>query len=291
MEMAAPGSAILPQASGVERSILFCARQGTPEDSVLFVPGIGGLPSEVLPLAARIGGAGALLIADLNVIVDQAPGREATVEYLADRILSELHAAGARPALVGYSFGGLVTVEVARGLLNSGEPPPRLILIDAAPEQSRWPRRVWLASLWARFVSHATNLLTLSPGRAVREAARRGLGLVRRLNLRRAAARIDGQQGAAALREAGAAAGNQTHPLVAAFCAYAPRPYNATLTVLELSTPAYGLAVSSIWRPLVADLVVLHYEGSHLDAVRSAASMEPLAANLNTYLGLTPHLS
>ena len=54
------------------------------------------------------------------------------VEDIAAHYIQQIKAAGEKPmyCLIGYSFGGLVAIEMARQLRESGEPVPAVVLID-----------------------------------------------------------------------------------------------------------------------------------------------------------------
>jgi len=54
------------------------------------------------------------------------------VEDIAAHYIQQIKAAGEKPmyCLIGYSFGGLVAIEMARQLQESGEPVPAVVLID-----------------------------------------------------------------------------------------------------------------------------------------------------------------
>ena len=49
--------------------------------------------------------------------------------------------------LGGYSFGGLIALEVAQQLTAGGERVGQLFLIDAVYGERYWPRSVWLEPL------------------------------------------------------------------------------------------------------------------------------------------------
>jgi acetoacetyl-CoA synthetase len=264
---------------------IICVRGGSREHSVVFLPGLGAPPSEMAPLAGRIGGSGAVYILDLLGLA-AADGEPLTVESLARRGLCAVNEAGGADAFVGYSFGGLVALEMARLARADGESAPRPILIDAFPEQSHWPRKAWLSSLWSRTVQHTKTLGSLSAKEAVPEFRRRANGLIVRMRRRRAASIAEAVK-AADLDADRILASSAGARMTGAFCLYRPAPYLGRLTLIESSDPIYATPASTIWRPLVSKLEVLRYSGGHLDAVRSEACLDLLAAQLNTCLGLT----
>ncbi len=69
--------------------------------------------------------------------------------------LSALRASGLVPSyrLVGYSFGGIVALELARALDACGVACDFLGLIDSPQSEHAWPLRAWLSFVAGRFVS------------------------------------------------------------------------------------------------------------------------------------------
>lgn len=264
---------------------IVCVRKGSRARSVLFLPGLGDPPSEIAPLASRVGGSGAVYILDLLRLAE-ADGESLTVESLARRALTAVSDIGSVEALVGYSFGGLVALEVAR--LAGADPrgAPRPILIDAAPEQSQWPRSTWLSSVWLRALHYAKVMGRAPPRQAISELGRRVNGLVVRIRRRRAASMV---QAAAASDHGMHSVHVASAParMLSAFYAYRPTAYLGRLTLIESSEPSFATPVSMIWRPLVPGLELRRYSGAHLDVVHSEASLESLAVQVNACLGLT----
>ncbi len=262
---------------------IICVREGSRARSVVFLPGLGDTASGIAPLANRLGGCGGVYIVDLLRLAE-ADGESLTVESLAKRALAALSDIGRVEALVGYSFGGLIALEVARlaGAEASGAPRP--ILIDAAPEQSQWPRSTWVSSLCLRAVRYTKLMSKAPPRQAIAEFSRRANGLIARVRRRREASM------AAAARASHSTRG--VHPpsapawMLSAFYAYRPIPYLGRLTLIESSDPSFATPVSMIWRPLAPKLELRRYSGSHLDVVRSETSLESLAVQLNACLDL-----
>jgi thioesterase domain-containing protein/acyl carrier protein len=76
-------------------------------------------------------------------------GSRSTVQQLAAAYIDELRMTGASQpfCLLGYSFGGLVAVEMARQLQRDGIAPPMVVLIDAAypagsRRHERWSQKI-----------------------------------------------------------------------------------------------------------------------------------------------------
>src|SRR5215469_7069923 len=103
-------------------SALIRFRDGARAGSIVFLPGLapvirnatapGGkdFPG-VTPLADRLAGEGAVYILDFVSLVEGVSG-PLSIEELARRALAVVRAAGGADACVGYSFGGLVALEM-----------------------------------------------------------------------------------------------------------------------------------------------------------------------------------
>jgi acetoacetyl-CoA synthetase len=240
----------------------------------------------VIPLADRLGGSGAIYILDFVSLAGGTSG-PLSIEGLAARALCLVREAGGVDACVGYSFGGLVALEMARLSGGEGGPPIGAILIDTAFDQSYWPRAAWLMSMWLRILQYGRSLTRMPVGEAATELRRRTRGLIARVRQRNA--------GAAGAKVSSTVAGTLTGEAAAtpvlrnlahAYFDYRPQSVDAPLTLLECSDPSYGMPTSVVWRPLAPKLRVVKYEGRHTDAVHSDAGAQVLAAQLNTCLGL-----
>jgi thioesterase domain-containing protein len=257
---------------------LVCFREGDGTRRVVLLPGLGADVTEMRALADGIGGGGGVYALDLlRLAAGEGP---LTVEALARDGLALVRAAGGADALVGYSMGGLVAFEMARQAEAESE-RPRLVLIDAAPEQSHWPQHVWLLSMATRTVGYGRALLKLPPKRAAVELRRRAAGLARRVRRRSDPSAAVARAAPLSAKEAA------TQRLLQAHRLYNPPPLSGGMTLIECSNPMFGTPASLIWRPQVTDLQVLRYEGEHLDAVRSGSSAKAIADQLNACLELS----
>jgi len=262
-------------------SALVRFRDGARAGSIVLLPGLGPDISGVTQLADRLGGRGAIYILDFNHLADGL-GEPLSVEDLAARALALVSAAGGVDTCVGYSFGGLVALEMARLSGAGGRAPIKAILIDTAFEQSYWPRRVWLMSMWLRMLQYGRGFIGMPAREAAAELRRRVRGAIARIR-QRSAGRACGRISLAA---AGAAGTPAMRTLSQAYLDYRPVPVKGPLTLLECSDPSYATPVSVVWRPLAPNLRVVKYAGRHTDVVHSEAGAEVLAAQLNACLGV-----
>jgi thioesterase domain-containing protein len=115
-------------------SCLVALQPGTPDaPSVLCVHPFGGSAAVYGPLAAHLGADVAVHgLQSAGLIAGREP--DETVAAMADRYADEIRPVlrPGRTALVGYSMGGVVAVEIARRLASS----PPVVLVDADPLHS-----------------------------------------------------------------------------------------------------------------------------------------------------------
>lgn len=265
-------------------AIFVTARAGPVGGALVLVPGLGGDPGELAALAAGVAGDFAILIPDLRMLLERA-GDDVRVESLARLAFEALGKSGHDQvrAFAGFSFGGLVALEMARLAHARPGPEPVLILIDAAPEQSHWPRAVWLRSARARALLHLRSLRGRSWRSATAEVASRAVRLLIRLRRRRA--RPGSVPGPVSLSTTASPA--SANRLVQAYDRYEPTFYPGRAVLLEsTASPLFTGALPDIWRPLTAGLERHRLPGGHLDLLRSPVSLGCLTARLNACLGL-----
>jgi thioesterase domain-containing protein/acyl carrier protein len=80
---------------------------------------------------------------------------DVSIEAMASRYVAELCARSSGPYLLGgYSGGGIVALEMARQLLELGEPVAHVILFDSVPPRTPWPGR---RERWSRLAMRAVR--------------------------------------------------------------------------------------------------------------------------------------
>jgi thioesterase domain-containing protein len=248
-------------------------REGAATKSVVLLPGLGGEATEMMLLASKVRGGGAVYALDLMRLVDEQ-GSDLSVEGLALACSQVIEAAGGVDVVAGYSFGGLVAAEMSR----TAERDVRTVLIDAMPDQTQWPREMWLASIWLRILKHGRNLLGMSPSSALEEFTRRMGGFLRRIRRRRQAAQPPKM-----------AQGDADHAPMRMFDAllrYKPQTFEQRLTLIEGSIPSFAMPASRIWRLFAPRLEVRQYEGEHLDVLTDEKATQGIADHISEVLGL-----
>jgi acetoacetyl-CoA synthetase len=138
-------------------SPLVCLRQGGAP--LFIVHGIGGSVMEFAKLGAHLDEGHALYaIQPKGIDGNQEPLRsiDEMAEYYLDALRSVQPAGPYR--LGGYSFGGIVAVEMARRLKHAGEPVELVVLIDAYAHPLTWPLPTRLVVLTNRAKQRALVL-------------------------------------------------------------------------------------------------------------------------------------
>ena len=281
-----------PLRSSDASAALIRFRDGARTGSIVFLPGLapvvcnaaapgGKVFPGVTPLADRLAGPGAVYILDFVSLAEGMSG-PLSIEDLAARALSVVGAAGGVDACVGYSFGGLVALEMARLSGAVGDQPMKAILIDTAFDQSYWPRALWLMSMWLRILQYGRAFTRMPFREGAAELRRRVRGFIARVRQRGARAAGDKVSLAAKGEIATTPA---LRNLAHAHFDYRPESFKGPFTLLECSDPSYGMPTSALWRPLAPNLRVVKYPGGHYDVVYSDAGADVLAARLNACIG------
>jgi acetoacetyl-CoA synthetase len=91
--------------------------------------------------------------------------------------------------LMGWSYGGLVQLEIAQRLSEMGEEIGLLAFLDTWPHPRLWPFRSWLGVLARRGKHHAAAIMQLGFSEAVHYLIHIGRGLADHIRVRRGASR------------------------------------------------------------------------------------------------------
>lgn len=137
-------------------------KSGESGPSLFLVPGLGG----------KVDGFemfGALLETPMPVIGIEARGLDGSstplteVGNVVSHNLAQIKAV--QPSgpyfLLGHSYGGIVAFEMARRLIEMGEPVAWLALLDTGMSQKYWPFSYYLKDLYVRFRRHTANISAL----------------------------------------------------------------------------------------------------------------------------------
>jgi acetoacetyl-CoA synthetase len=180
--------------------------------------------------------------------------------------------------LVGYSFGGLVALEMAQRILEDGNEVGLLVLIDAYPH----PRFLSPTQRLRLGIQRGARHLSEIRQRSIAEAISYVLnGLERRLH--RAGVRNGFDSSEASSLSLARATSRVKDQSYVALARYRPRPYPGTVRFVKNQGDTYfpGDPVP-VWANLAAALEVETVAGSHLDMVTT--HFQNLAVVLTRYL-------
>jgi thioesterase domain-containing protein len=272
--------------SGVRAEHLLAGHQET----LFVVPGLEGDPAELAPLVSKFTGPQDVY-ALVPLLTDAEQRPVTSVERIAElmvAVVREVSPSGPY-RLAGYSFGGLIALEMAQQLRAAGHPVDALFLIEAVYDERFWPRRIWLRALTRRTGRHLVRIARMRPTSAVTELRMRGVRLSQRLVRRR----TDTPDPLKAPTDS-TAMGSRAR---SAMAGYRPRFYDGPLTLIAASVDHhFGCDVTDIWGGYVGPLQVQRVAGDHLTVLDEPASLAAvadvidyrLALNRTTWTGLKP---
>jgi thioesterase domain-containing protein/acyl carrier protein len=276
---------LLEEEPAPEFSPLVLLKPGHSSAPLFIFHGVGGTVIEFAKLGKLIDISG-------EVYAVQAQGVDGTLPPL-DSVegMAELYYRAIREKqptgpywLCGYSFGGLLAVEVARLLKNAGEQIALLFLIDAYAHPITWPRKSRLKVRLRRAVNAFVSKL-FSPR------------VTMQLLLARASADRQGRKATPATVEERRARKQQwllhrnpdLPPALlqtrltteTALYRYRPSYYNGDIVFLKAKVPDPDFPddPKHVWRRLARKLTLHVSPGSHLTIVSDQA--EPVAARIN----------
>lgn len=251
------------------------------EDAPLFLfAGGDGNPHALAPLASRMHNFRALIGVDFCRHDDhgQLPS---TVEMMADRSCSAIRAFQPRGPyyVAGYSFGGLVAIEVARLLRESGEKIALLGLIDTLFDQRFWPRRIFLRSQAHLIHRHLSMLFLLPLNQMIPMFFSRSQRFFFRLVRRQmpSSSKIGTPK-------------EQTASPTERHCRtllsnYRPKYYAGKITSFNGDDHHdYGCSPAELWQELATEVECWTISGTHVGIVADNTSLTELAAALDSKL-------
>ncbi len=243
-----------------------------PDKTPIFlVHGIGGHVMELTRLGRSIA-------PDRRVFAIQARGLDGietaidSIEEMAEYYLEAIRQEQAEGPylLVGYSFGGMVALEMARRIEAAGETVGLLAFVDAYPHPRYWPLISWLDVRWRRAAHRAMTRLRLGGVAALSRLIGRGDG-VRRLRGVDALARpfMFDEDWPEAVRRV-------YDTSLAALSRYRPAGYAGSVVFFRAASRSFYLpnSPSRMWAGLLGRLEIVKVPGDHVDMVGlNAASL------------------
>lgn len=247
-------------------------------DGTLFLfPGGAGEPTELSALVEALGGRERVHVLAPDYGTDPVP----SIELIAERALPAIRQRQSRgPYLLGgYSFGGLIALEVARHLTAGGDHVGKLFLIDAVYGERYWPRSVWLRAIARRTGWHIAEISRMAPAAAAAELRLRSTRLVARLRMRGSSSASIQLASDEDLR---------TLQALSARAQYRPRHYGGAITLIAPSADDHsGCDAAEIWRGRADRIIVERIEGDHLTIMQGKAGPREVASVIDHHLART----
>ena len=271
-------------------------KKGTEDAPVFLFSGIGADPNELADIAAQTRNAKAMFgVAFCGR--DNEGQFPATVAVMAERSCSAIRAR--QPSgpyhLVGYSFGGLIALEVARLLQETEEEIAFLGMIDARFDSRYWPMGIFLKSQTRLIARHLAGVLHLTPSAAIQVLSYRTRRFVTRFSRRLIEAMQEWSQTFAmnAGIKSSTATTSKAEMTVDQHCLmvmgnYRPNYYDGKITLFdaknENAVPEFGCTPVELWRSMASEIECRIIPGTHVGIVRDDALVGSLSAVLDSAL-------
>jgi len=182
--------------------------------------------------------------------------------------------------LLGYSFGGLVALEMAQRLLENQEQIALLVLIDAFPHPRFMPAGQRLPLFIKRVRRHADQMRQMSLPKAFAYFAK---GLARKLHIPGVWAEIERPPETLGLTPSETALRRVNQRAFWAYVNYRPRFYPGKIKLVTAETATFfPRNPAAVWGDLASELEVEVVPGDHLNIVTT--EFHALAALLTAYV-------
>jgi thioesterase domain-containing protein len=278
----------IPQADADhEASLLVELRRGTDTAPLFLFSGGDGSPHGLSPLARRMHDVRPVIGVDF-CRPDTRGQLLPTVELMAAHSCSAIRTRQPQGPyyLVGYSFGGLIALEVARSLRNSGEEVALLGLIDTLFDQHCWPTPIFLRSQARLIRRHLAIILNLPLNEMIRTLFVRSHRLLYRFARRQMPSSLTVLPPKV---QATSAIEQHCKEAMGRFC---PAYYAGKIVCIDAENhDDYGCNPAELWRPMVAEIACVTVSGTHVGILDNDASLTELAATLDANLHRAAGLS
>jgi acetoacetyl-CoA synthetase len=255
-------------------------RMGTEDAPLFLFSGGDGDPHGLTALASRMRSIRTMIGVDF-CRRDNHGQLPSTVEIMADRSCSAIRQLQPRGPyhIVGYSFGGMVAIEVARLLQESGEEIALLGLIDTLFDHRFWPMRIFLRSQARLIRRHLAILLQLPLNQMIPMLFDRSQRLFFRFVRRQMPPSLT-------ISTPKVETTSATEPnCIALMRNYCPRYYAGKITFLNADNhDDYGCDPAELWQGMAAEMEYRTISGTHVGIVTNNASLTDLAAALDSKL-------
>jgi len=255
-------------------------RKGAEDAPLFLFSGGDGNPHGLTPLASRMRNFRAVIGVDFCRRDDHGE-LPSTVEIMADRSCSAIRTLQPRGPyhIVGYSLGGLVAIEVARLLQESGEEIVLLGLIDTLFDHRFWPMSIFLRSQAHLIRRHLAILLRLPLNQMIPMLLNRSQRLFFRFVRRQMPSSLTiptpkVETATAIEQHCKTLLGN-----------YRPKYYAGRIAFFNAENhDDYGCDPAELWQGMATEIECWTISGTHVGIVANDASLTDLAAALDSNL-------
>jgi acetoacetyl-CoA synthetase len=244
---------------------LVLIKAGSGRPPLHIIHGIGGTIMELFPLGRNMTYPGAVYGLQARGLDGRAKPHD-TVGAMAAEYLAAIRSHQPRGPyqLCGFSFGGLVALEMAQRLRQSGEEVSFLGMIDTLPNVRRWPMQVWLAYVLRRTARRTKDLIAIPVRDWAPYLATQASRARRILTWRLRASGDASPLLPSASVEIPAHIEAVMQSAVGASARYRPAAYRGTLTLLRPDVPNPDFTHPEVfWRRYARDLRVHLIPGAH----------------------------
>lgn len=274
---AAEGAQATAAAAGhphaVSRDGVHCEllRAGRTDEKLFIVPGLEGDPTELTGLvSALVGPQAVYAVVPRLTDAERPPMGMERIAHLMVHAVRE-HQPSGPYRLGGFSFGGLIALEMAQQLRSDGERVEALFLIEAVYDERYWPRGIWLRALARRTYRHLRRIGRMRPTSALAEVRLRGEHLIQRVMRRNVKApdplRVETTDGVTV--------GGRAR---AAISGYRPRFYDGRVTLVASSIDRhFGCDTAQLWTGFADRLVIERVAGDHVTIMNEPAGAAAVA--------------
>jgi thioesterase domain-containing protein len=256
-------------------------RAGRTDEKLFIVPGLEGDPTELTGLvSAIVGPQDVYAVAPL--LEDAGHPSLMSMECIAGLMVKAVrqHQPTGPYRLGGFSFGGLIAVEMAQQLRADGEMVEALFLIEAVYDERYWPRGIWLRALVRRTYRHLLRIGRMRPASALGELRLRGVRLIQRVMRRD----LDAPDPLRAETSDDATIGGRAR---AAISGYRPRFYDGRVTLVASSIDRhFGCDTAQLWTGLADRLEIERVDGDHVTIMHEPTGAAAVANIIDHRLAL-----
>ena len=166
--------------------------------------------------------------------------------------------------LLGWSFGGLIALELARSLTTGGDQVAMLALADTFPHPRFWPLASWLPSMLGLLWFHARGLATRRPTGMLAHVVPRACKFLSYIHPHPALFRLWDAEKFRALPQP---LGRVRQAGYTAWTRYKLPAYDGTITYFaaERLAPGWPADPAKVWRPHTPNMKVQRVLGGHSD--------------------------